>query len=252
MISAKPGTISKNIYFLCSWVALQSLLFLDLSFLCAIIQHDLNLNVPTSRRDRSVLKEVGCTRITFISFDAWLFWESSNPLKPVITVFRRWGGGKKWNKAHVRHQQLHFEEEFFLFFFFLQIFHSDILSGIQGNVFFAVIFHAVHGLSWQLSFWSCAIAPWLNTKLSPLVTAERVIALLFGRRTPPFRKSGEGIFSTDSETFTFYIRFNVFLGLKATFNHKRLVCNLPACAPRSEERGLNETPSWRTDVRHVS
>lgn len=85
----------KNIYFLCSWVALQSLLFLDLSFLCAIIQHDLNLNVPTSRRDKSVLKEVGCIRITFISFDAWLIWESSNPLKPVITVFRR---GEKRNR----------------------------------------------------------------------------------------------------------------------------------------------------------
>lgn len=89
----------RNIYFPCSWVTLQSLLFLDLSFMCAIIQHDLNLNVPTSRREKSVLEEVGCTRITFISFDVLLIWEGSNPLKPVITVFCR---GKKEMKESTR------------------------------------------------------------------------------------------------------------------------------------------------------
>lgn len=92
----KAGRHFRNIYFLCSWVTLQSLLFLDLSFVCAIIQHDQNLNVPTSRREKSVLEEVGYTRITFISFDAWLIWEGSNPLKPVISIFC--GGEKKRNE----------------------------------------------------------------------------------------------------------------------------------------------------------
>lgn len=45
--------------------------------MCAIIQHDLNLNVPTPRREESVWEEVGYTGITLISFGALLIWDGS-------------------------------------------------------------------------------------------------------------------------------------------------------------------------------